>query len=91
MFELTNVAMAVHYFARLLNFFILIRVVFSWIRINPYSAPGQFIISVTEPILGPIRTMIHQVFKYNGMLDFSPIIGIILINMISNFVIGLLR
>ncbi|MDW7671610.1 MAG: YggT family protein [Bacillota bacterium] len=91
MLETTNVAMAVHYFARLLNFFILIRVIFSWIRINPYSLLGQFIYGVTEPILSPIRTMIQQVFRYQGMMDFSPIIGIIFINMLSSFIIGLLR
>jgi YggT family protein len=83
--------MAVHYFARLLNFFILIRVIFSWIRINPYSLLGQFIFGVTEPILSPIRTMIQQVFRYQGMLDFSPILGIVFINMLSSFIIGILR
>ncbi|SMP46771.1 YggT family protein [Anoxynatronum buryatiense] len=91
MFETTNVAMAVHYFARLLNFFILVRVIFSWLRINPYSMMGQLIYGVTEPILGPIRTMIHQVFRYQGMIDFSPIVGIIFINAIANFAISLLR
>jgi len=91
LFETTNIALAVHYFARLINFFILIRVIFSWIRINPYSLLGQFIFGVTEPILSPIRQLIQQVFRYNGMLDFSPILGIILINVLSTFIIGLLR
>jgi YggT family protein len=91
LFETGNVIMAIHYFARLLNFFILIRVIFSWIRINPYGMVGQFIYGVTEPILSPIRSMIQNVFKYNGMLDFSPILGIVMINMISTFIIGLLR
>ena len=91
MFETTNIIMAIHYFARLINMFILIRVIFSWLRINPYSMFGQFIYGVTEPILSPIRDMIHQVFKYQGMLDFSPIIGMILVNMVSSLVIGFLR
>ncbi len=91
MFETTNVAMAVHYFARLINFFILIRVISSWIRLSPHSMMGQFIYGVTEPILSPIRQMIQQVFRYNGMLDFSPILGIIFINMVSTFIINLLR
>lgn len=91
MFSTATVIMAVHYFARLLNLFILIRVIFSWIRVNPYSPLGQFIYGVTEPILAPIRGMIQNVFKYQGMIDFSPILGIVLINMMSNFVINMLR
>jgi len=91
LFETTNVVMAVHYFARLLNFFILARVILSWLRINPYSMLGQLIYGITEPILGPIRNMIHQVFRYQGMLDFSPIVGIIFINAMANFVINMLR
>ena len=91
MFETTNVVMAVHYFARLLNFFILARVILSWLRINPYRMLGQLIYGITEPILGPIRNMIHQVVRYQGMLDFSPIVGIIFINAMANFVINMLR
>ncbi|SDY41299.1 YggT family protein [Tindallia californiensis] len=91
MFSTTTIIMAVDYFARLLNFFILVRVIFSWIRVNPYSAAGQFIYGVTEPILAPIRGLIQDVFKYQGMIDFSPILGIVMINMVSNFVINILR
>ena len=83
--------MTVHYFGRLLNLLILVRVILSWVGMNSRSPLTQFILSVTEPILAPIRMMIQRVFKYNGMLDFSPIVGILLVNFVTNFIVSFLR
>ena len=46
------------------------RVISSWIRVNPYGKFYQFIFSLTEPLLAPIRRLMPR-----GMgLDFSPMI-----------------
>ncbi|MEG1479205.1 MAG: YggT family protein, partial [Clostridiales bacterium] len=48
---------------------LLARVILSWVRINPYGKIYQFIFSMTEPLLAPIRRM----FKPSAALpvDFS--------------------
>ncbi|MBQ6811349.1 MAG: YggT family protein, partial [Firmicutes bacterium] len=46
------------------------RVISSWFRVNPYGKFYQFIFSLTEPLLAPIRRLMPK-----GMgLDFSPMI-----------------
>ena len=63
-----------------MNILILIRVVFSWVNPNPHSTLVQFIYGVTEPLLAPVRNLIYKL-GYNGMIDFSPILTIVILNM----------
>lgn len=51
-------------------FILFARVICSWIRLNPYGKIYQFIFSLTEPLLGPIRRFMPR----SMMLDFSPMI-----------------
>ena len=51
-------------------FIVIARVLFSWIRINPYGKIYQFVFSMTEPLLAPIRRFMPKTM----MLDFSPMI-----------------
>lgn len=56
-------------------FILFARVLCSWIRVNPFSKVYQFIFSMTEPLLLPIRRLMPKTM----MLDFSPMILMILI------------
>jgi YggT family protein len=53
---------------------------------DPYHPVRRSIDSVVEPMLAPIRRVVPLV----GMLDFSPIILIILIQVLSNLIIRFL-
>jgi YggT family protein len=53
---------------------------------NPYHPIRRAIDSVVEPMLAPIRRIVPLV----GMLDFSPLVLIILIQLLSNILIRLL-
>jgi YggT family protein len=53
---------------------------------DPYHPVRRSIDSVVEPMLAPIRRFVPLI----GMLDFSPIILIILIQVLSNLIIRLL-
>ncbi|SNR91149.1 YggT family protein [Anaerovirgula multivorans] len=88
MFATRDIVNALYYLARLMNIFILVRVVFSWVNPNPHSTLVQFIYGVTEPILSPVRNLIHKL-GYNGMIDFSPILAILLINMAYSMIVRL--
>ncbi|AOY77387.1 YggT family protein [Clostridium formicaceticum] len=92
MVSTSDIIGALYYLSRLINIFILVRVIFSWVNPNPHSSLVQFIYAVTEPILSPVRQLIYRL-GYNGMIDFSPIAAIFLVNMgyslLARLVIGL--
>lgn len=50
---------------------LLIRVVSSWIRVNPFNRFIRWSFTLTEPILAPIRRLIPTV----GMIDLSPLVA----------------
>lgn len=56
------------------------RVIFSWFQMHGWLA--NFLVSATEPILGPIKKLMPR----TGMIDFSPIIAYILIEVIRTIV-----
>jgi YggT family protein len=64
---------------------IIIRVVFSWFITNPYNQLYIVLVNLTEPFLGAIRKQLHRLFP-RMMLDFSPLLAILLINFIANLV-----
>jgi len=65
---------------------IFIRIIFSWIGMDPRNPVAIFLHDITEPILGPIRQFMPRL----GMLDFSPMVAIILLSLIARFVTKLL-
>ncbi len=84
-----NIVTALEYLFRFAYFMILVRILMSWINISPYSRFGQFVYSVTEPILAPIRDLIYNVLGYKGFLDFSPMAAIILLQVAFSLVVRL--
>jgi len=58
---------------------ILIRVILSWVRLDPYHPVSVFIHQVTEPVLAPIRRFLPS----TGMIDFSPLIALVLIQVVQ--------
>lgn len=57
---------------------ILIRVVLSFVQINPYHPAVQIVYQLTEPILEPIRNIMPR----TGMIDFSPLIALLLLGLL---------
>lgn len=50
---------------------ILIRVLMSWTRMDPTNPIAAVINEITEPILGPLRSLLPRM----GMIDLSPMIA----------------
>jgi len=72
-------------------FIIIIRAVLSWFQINPNGEFFKiyiFIIQITEPVMRPVREFLHRIFPASP-LDFSPIIILMLLNMLRNILIGM--
>jgi YggT family protein len=59
------------------------RVIISWVRADPYNPIVRFLISVTEPVLEPIRRRLPIM----GGVDFSPFILILAILFVQSFLV----
>ncbi len=69
---------------------ILARVLVSWlpmagVRVDPYHPVIRFLYQITDPILEPIRR-----FTTFGMMDFSPIAALILLEIIRRVLVMVL-
>ena len=75
----------IRYLSQLLVLLVIVSVILSYFM-DPYHPIRRSVDSVVEPMLAPIRRIVPPV----GMLDFSPLILIILIQVLSNLIIRLL-
>ena len=72
---------------QIINILIIIRVLLSWFNINYYNQYVRILYRITEPILAPLRNL----FSSNNLgVDLSPMIAIIVLNLIKFFLISLL-
>ena len=76
----------VNTFAQILVLVVILHVILSYFM-DPYHPVRRGLSSVVEPLLSPIRQIIPPV----GMIDFSPLILIVLIQLIKQVIISLLR
>ena len=67
-------------------FILFARVICSWIRVNPYGKVFQFIFSLTEPLLAPIRRLMPRTM----MLDFSPMILMFVLILLQRLLLTLI-
>lgn len=58
---------------------IFVRVIMSWIAIDPQNPLYAIIHEITEPILAPIRQFLPRM----GMIDLSPLIASVLLMFIA--------
>ena len=71
----------------LYTFVIFVRIILSWFPINPGGPLGQVtrvLFQVTEPVLGPARRIIPSI----GPLDISPIVVVIALGFVQNWLAG---
>lgn len=70
-----------------LSLAILGRVLISWIDPLGNMSISRILHELTEPILGPIRSILPSM----GMLDLSPLVAMLILQLISQLIIGALR
>ncbi len=70
----------------LIEFLILVRIILSFINIGSDNFIGAFVFNMTEPILSPARSLIEKLNINTGFFDFSPLVAIFLLRIISSIV-----
>ena len=79
----------VHLLLEIYIFVIFGRIILSWFPMSPGSALGpvnQFLYSVTEPVLGPVRRVLPPVRLGAVGLDLSPFIVLIGLQILNSLV-----
>ncbi len=72
--------------ANLIILVIIIQAILTFVM-SPYHPVRRFLDSIVEPMLAPIRRILPPI----AGLDFSPVVLIIIIQIISSLLINLLR
>ncbi len=74
-----------HTFAQILIYLlilaVLLRVLASWFVRDYHGTPVEFLVDVTEPILGPMRRAIPAILG----VDFTPMIAILILFVAGQF------
>jgi YggT family protein len=76
---------AIHFIVRILLLVILADVVVSYF-LSPYHSIRQFLDRIVGPLLAPIRRLVPPV----QMIDFSPLILILLVYLVEYFLVQIL-
>jgi YggT family protein len=70
-----------------LQFAIIIRALMSWFNPSPENPIVRLVIEITEPVLAPLRRIVPKI----GMIDITPIVAILLMNVIQSMLESTLR
>jgi YggT family protein len=76
---------AIGIFRQVLVLLILASVIMSYF-VSPYNRVRVMVDNLVEPLLAPIRRVMPTI----GMFDFSPLVLIILVQLLSGLLIGIL-
>jgi YggT family protein len=60
-----------------------VRVLLSWVQVDPNNQLVRIIYQLTEPLLAPIRRLLPQ----GGGMDFSPIVAFIALLVVEQIVV----
>ncbi len=81
---ISAIAIILDYILQFFMWVIIARAILSWVNPDPYNPIVRFIRNVTEPVLSRVRSILPVAV---GGIDFSPILVILCIIFIQNFLI----
>jgi len=81
----TGLVQVINVFTEILILIVILFVILSYFM-DPYHPVRRGLSSIVEPMLNPIRQVVPPV----GMIDFSPLILIVLIQLAKQIIISLL-
>ena len=82
---LALIIQVIYLLAQLISLLIIVKIVLSYFM-SPYHPIRQTIDGFIEPMLAPIRRIVPSV----GMLDFSPMVLMIVIQLVARLLVSLL-
>ncbi|MCL1842634.1 MAG: YggT family protein [Defluviitaleaceae bacterium] len=89
---ISNLADAVNAFFMILRILLFARIILSWFAMGRGNPLMDLLFALTEPVLAPIRKLVNRSpLGGPGMIiDFSPLIALVLLQLANNVIINLL-
>lgn len=87
---MTILKVTLYYFLQLVTYLIFGRAMLSWLIKDPRNPIMQILITLTEPILSPIRTLLFKLKIGGNMVDFSPLAALLLTQLLMALVLSIL-
>lgn len=75
----------VRWIVNLLTLLVIVQVVLSYL-VPPYHPAREVVDRLVEPMLAPIR----RIMPYTGGVDFSPLVLILIIQLLGRLILGLM-
>jgi YggT family protein len=66
---------------------LIVRVAFSWFRVNSWSRPVLLVYALTDPVMEPLRKL---KWLRVGMFDFTPTLAILAVIVVKDWLLPLL-
>ena len=85
--DLSFLIIGVFYFLRILSWLIIIRVVISWVAPGSHNGFVVFVVQTTDTIIAPIRKMLPRGQGAMAMVDWSPLVALVLIDVVRYVII----
>lgn len=82
--------MSIDYFFNVVQYLIIARILLSWLNQNPHGGMYSLIYQLTEPILAPFRELLFKIGLGGTMIDFSPVVAVMALDMIKRILFNLL-
>lgn len=79
---LSVIGIGIFYFLTVIETAILVRAIMSWF-VDPYSRVMQLLYMVTEPFVAPIRALLMKFMGDQPMVDFSPMLAMLLVTVVK--------
>jgi len=83
---LRSLALFISLAFNIVYFVLVVRIILSWVGVDPYNEIVIIIYRITDPILMPLRRLPLQV----GMIDFSPIVAFLILSVVKSFIVNVL-
>ena len=85
-----QIKIAILWFFQVIMYIIFGRAMLSWFIRDMNNPIMRLFVSLTEPILKPIREALIKFNIGGNMIDFSPLVALLLIQLLSALVINIL-
>ena len=85
---LVGIALVLEWILQFTIFFIIARVIISWVNADPYNPIVRAILNITDPIFSFVKKYVPTVF---GAIDLTPIFVILVIVFLQTALVNTLR
>lgn len=78
-----TLSIAIEILCEIISWAIIIRALVSWFPISESNFFIRMLDAITEPVVSPVRTLMSRLIRTPMMIDFSPLIAMVLVDLIG--------